>query len=69
MSSVSRRENCWDKAVAESFFSSLKKERIKRHIYASRQDAKSDVFDHIEGFYNRDRRHRRLVQLSPLTFD
>ena len=59
--SMSRRGNCWDNAVAESFFSSLKKERIKRHIYATRQDAKSDVFDYIEGFYNRVRRHRRLV--------
>ena len=43
--SMSRRGNCWDNAVAESFFSSLKKERIKRRIYATRQDAKSDVFD------------------------
>ena len=53
---MSRQGNCWDNAVAESFFSSLKKERIKRHIYASRQEAKSDVFDCIEGFYNRVRR-------------
>ena len=58
---MSRRGNCWDNAVAEWFFSSLKKERINHHIYASRQDAKSDVFDYIEGFYNRVRRHRRLV--------
>ena len=49
--SMSRRGNCWDNAVAESFFSSLKKERIKRHIYATRQDAKSDVFDYIESFF------------------
>ena len=55
--SMSRRGNCWDNAVAESFFSSLKKEQIKRHIYATRQDAKSDVFDYIEVFYNRVRRH------------
>ncbi len=47
---MSRRGNCWDSAVAESFFSNLKKERIKRRIYASRQEAKSDVFDYIEGF-------------------
>lgn len=67
--SMSRRENCWDNAVAESFFSSLKKERIKRHIYATRQDAKSDVFDYIEGFYNRIRRHSHLYQLSPLAFE
>ena len=48
--SMSRRGNCWDKAVAESFFSSLKKERTKRHVYATRKDAKSDIFDYIEGF-------------------
>ena len=50
MSSVSRRGNCWDNAVAESFLGSLKKERVKQPIYASRQDAKSDVFDYFEGF-------------------
>jgi putative transposase len=54
---MSRRGYCWDNTVAESFFSSLKKERIKRRIYATRQDAKSDVFDYMEGFYNRVRRH------------
>ena len=69
MPSMSRRGNCWDNAVAESFFSSLKKERIKRHIYATRQEAKSDVFDYIEGFYNRVRRHSHLDQLSPLVFE
>ena len=67
--SMSRRGNCWDNAVAESFFSSLKKERIKRRIYASRQEAKSDVFDYIESFYNRVRRHSHLDQLSPLAFE
>lgn len=67
--SMSRRGNCWDNAVAESFFSSLKKERIKRRIYATRQEAKSDVFDYIEGFYNRVRRHSHLDQLSPLAFE
>lgn len=73
--SMSRRGNCWvdlgfcHNAVAESFFSSLKKERIKRHIYATRQDAKSDVFDYIEGFYNRVRRHSHLDQLSPMVFE
>ena len=67
--SMSRRGNCYDNAVAESFFSSLKKERIKRHIYATRQEAKSDVFDYIEGFYNQTRRHSHLDQLSPLAFE
>ena len=59
----------WAYAVAESFFSSLKKERIKRRIYATRQDAKSDVFHYIEGFYNRVRRRSHLDQLSPLAFE
>jgi putative transposase len=67
--SMSRRGKCWDNAVGESFFSRLKKERIKRYIYASRQDAKSDVFDYIEGFYNRAHRHSHVDQLSPLAFD
>ena len=67
--SMSRRGNCWDNAVAESFFSNLKKERIKLRIYASRQEAKSDVFDYIEGFYNRVRRHSHLDQMSPLAFE
>ena len=67
--SMSRRGNCWDNAVAESFFSSLKKERIKWRIYAYRQEAKSDVFDYIEDFYNRARRHSHLNQLSPLAFE
>jgi putative transposase len=66
---MSRRGNCYDNAVAESFFSSLKKERIRRRIYASRQEAKSDVFDYIEGFYNRTRRHSYLGLLSPLAFE
>ena len=67
--SMSRRGNCWDNAAAESFFSSLKKERVKRRIYAFRLEAKSDVFDYIEGFYNRVRRHSHLDQLSPRPFE
>ena len=66
--SVSLPGNCWSKAVAESFLSSLKKERIKRRIYVSRQETKSDAFDYIEGFYNRVRREGHLDQLSPLAF-
>ncbi len=69
VTSMSRRGNCYDNAVAESFFSSLKKERIKRKIYATRAEAKSDIFDYIEGFYNRTRRHSHLDQLSPLAFE
>lgn len=53
---MSRRGNCWDNAVAESFFSSLKKERIKKRIYKTREMARADVFDYIEMFYNQTRR-------------
>lgn len=53
--SMSRRGNCWDNAVAESFFSSLKKERIRKRIYKTRGLARADIFDYIEVFYNRAR--------------
>ena len=67
--SMSRRGNCFDNAVAESFFSSLKKERIRRRIYQSREEARADVFDYIEIFYNRTRRHSHLGQVSPHDFE
>ena len=67
--SMSRRGNCWDNAVAESFFSSLKKERIKKRIYKTRDLARADVFDYIEVFYNRARRHSHLGDLSPEAFE
>ena len=67
--SMSRRGNCWDNAVAESFFSSLKKERIKRRIYKTRDMARADVFDYIEMFYNRTRRHSHLGGISPEAFE
>lgn len=67
--SMSRRGNCWDNAVAESFFSSLKKERIRNRIYETRDLARADVFDYIEGFYNRRRRHSHLGRVSPEAFE
>ena len=67
--SMSRRGNCWDNAVAESFFSSLKKERIKRRIYKTRELARADIFDYIEMFYNRSRRHGHLGGVSPEAFE
>ena len=67
--SMSRRGNCWDNAVAESFFSSLKKERIRKRIYKTRDLAKADVFDYIEVFYNRVRRHTHLGGVSPEAFE
>jgi hypothetical protein len=56
-------------AVAESFFSNLKSEQIKKRIYQTRAEAKSEIFDYIEGFYNRVRLHKHLDQLSPLEFE
>ena len=67
--SMSRRGNCWGNAVAESFFSSLKKERIKKRIYKTRDLAKADIFDYIEVFYNRNRRHSHLGGVSPEAFE
>lgn len=67
--SMSRRANCWDNAVVESFFSSLKKERIRKRIYRTRDLARSDVFDYIEAFYNRTRRHSHLGGVSPEAFE
>ncbi|WP_202987423.1 IS3 family transposase [Mixta mediterraneensis] len=67
--SMSRRGNCWDNAVAESFFSSLKKERIRKRIYKTRDMARADIFDYIEMFYNRTRRHSHLGGVSPEAFE
>jgi putative transposase len=66
---MSRKGNCWDNAVAESFFSSLKKERIKKHIYKNRQLTLADVSDYIETFYNQSRRHSHLGGMSPEAFE
>lgn len=66
---MNRRGNCWDNAVAESFFSSLKSERVKKRIYQTRAEAKSEIFDYIEVFYNRARHHKRLDQLSAYEFE
>ena len=67
--SMSRRGNCHDNAVAESFFSALKKERIRRRIYPTRDAARSDVFDYLEAFYNTVRRHGFARDLSPVEFE
>lgn len=67
--SMSRKGNCWDNAVVEAFFSSLKKERIKKHIYKNRELAFADVSDYIETFYNRTRRHSYLGGISPEEFE
>jgi putative transposase len=67
--SMSRSGNVWDNAAMESFFSSLKTERTARKTYRSRDEAKADVFDYIERFYNAARRHSTLGYLSPVEFE
>ena len=67
--SMSRRGNCHDNAVAESFFQLLKRERIKRKVYSNRAEARRDVFDYIEMFYNVKRRHSSNDQLSPVEYE
>jgi putative transposase len=69
VSSMSRRGNCHDNAVAESFFQLLKRERIRRQIYSTRQDARADVFNYIEMFYNPKRRHNTCGAVSPMEFE
>lgn len=67
--SMSRRGNCHDNAVTESFFQLLKRERIKRKIYSTRDEARSDVFDYIEMFYNSKRKHGSNNLLSPVEYE
>ena len=66
--SMSRKGNCWDNAPTESFFNSLKNERIYGQRYRTRAHARAEVFQYIEGFYNRNRRHSALGYISPLCF-
>ena len=67
--SMSRRGDCWDNAAMESFFSTLKTERTSRKTYRTRDEARADVFDFIERFYNPRRRHSTLGQVSPDQFE
>jgi putative transposase len=67
--SMSRAGNVWDNAAMESFFSSLKTERVARKVYRTRDQARADVFDYIERFYNPKRRHSTLGYLSPMEFE
>ncbi|MCL8138250.1 IS3 family transposase [Enterobacter roggenkampii] len=67
--SMSRRGNCHDNAVAESFFQLLKRERIKKKSYGTREEARSDIFDYIEMFYNSKRRHGPSDQMSPTEYE
>ena len=67
--SMSRSGNVWDNAAMESFFSSLKTERTGRKTYRTRDEARADVFDYIERFYNPKRRHSTIGYLSPVEFE
>ncbi len=67
--SMSDKGSCYDNAVVESFFASLKRERIKRRKYRTRDDARADVFDYIERFYNQKRRHGYVGNISPVQFE
>jgi transposase InsO family protein len=66
---MSRKGNCWDNAVAESFFSSLKMELVHEADFATREQARAALFEYIEVFYNRQRRHSSLGYLSPVDFE
>lgn len=67
--SMSRRGNCWDNAAMESFFSTLKTERLSRRLYSTRDELRADVFDYIERFYNPKRRHSTIGYISPMQFE
>ena len=66
--SMSRKGNCWDNAVAESFFATIKKELIHRCHYKTRREAAASIFEYIEVFYNRVRKHSKLGYMSPVHF-
>ncbi len=67
--SMSRRGNCYDNAVAESFFKTLKKELVRKHVFLTREIAASKIFEYIEMFYNAKRRHSYLGYISPNEFE
>jgi transposase InsO family protein len=69
LSSMSRKGDCWDNSVAESFFATLKIERIFDSVYSTRKEARGDIIDYIEMFYNSNRRHSYLGYLSPMDFE
>lgn len=68
-SSMNRAGNCYDNAVMESFFSSLKREWVEGKSYVTREEARRDLFEYIEVFYNRRRRHSALGQVSPVEYE
>ena len=69
VASMSRRANCHDNAAMESFWSTLKLELVYRRVFGNHRDARAEIFDFIEVFYNRQRRHTSLGGLSPADFE
>ena len=67
--SVSRKGNCWDNAVVESFFATLKRELVRKKTFATRDDARAAIFSYIETWYNRRRLHSTLGYLSPVEYE
>jgi putative transposase len=67
--SMSRRGNCWDNAVAESFFATLKKHKIRQRIFATRAEARKEIFEFIELFYNPIKRHSHIGGIAPEQFE
>ena len=66
---MSRRANCWDNSPMESFFASLKKELVHGETYATREEARASLFEYIEVFYNRIRRHSSLGYKPPVEYE
>ena len=66
---MSSTGNCYDNAVVESFFGTLKRERVNRVHYRTREQARADLFEYIEVFYNRKRRHSYIGNISPDDFE
>ena len=67
--SMSKRGDCWDNAAMESFFSTLKTERLSRRVHRSRDECRAEVFDYIERFYNPRRQHSTLGYVSTMQFE
>jgi len=67
--SMSGKGDCYDNAMMESFFSSLKTECVNQQVYQSHSEAKLSIFEWIEVFYNRQRRHSSLAYLSPVAYE
>ncbi len=66
---MSRQGDCWDNAVMESLFGTIKTELVHHRDYRTREEARADIFDYIEVFYNRQRRHSTLGYLSPARYE